>query len=106
MENTDPELETKAGSCWQDPAQPRGSYLVLLGQPWPGESPPAVGQLLTSQGSLAVIRGKTVLLGELVSHEEPCSVPRGNQSPKSNTQPCAMGVFRHHSPWVVRGSVR
>lgn len=44
-----------------------------------------------------MIKEKIVLLGELVSHEEPCSIPTGSQSPKSNTQPCATGVFRHQS---------
>lgn len=70
MESRDVELGTKAfagcwGTCQQDPAQPRVSYLLMLCQPWPGESPVAVGQLLTSWCSLVAIKEENTLGGVL-----------------------------------------
>lgn len=67
MERRSAGLQRKAvgaGIGWQDPAQPRASYL-LLPQPWPGGSPPAAGRPPTGQGSLAAMRQRAVLGGVL-----------------------------------------
>lgn len=79
MERRSAGLQRKAvgaGIGWQDPAQPRASYL-LLPQPWLGGSPPAAGRPPTGRGSLAAMRQRAVLggvQGELETSRELCVV--------------------------------